>query len=253
MELSDTKIYKYLGMTMNNKGDLNDHIGIIKGKMEAAFQNILSLAGNQEFNNIRMEVIWKLVNTCIIPIITYGAETWILKDKETERLQQILDNVLKRILKTPKSTPSEIIAAETGIWSMKLQIWKKQLMYLHRIENKKRGTLVHRIMTNPENPWMIQMRKITTECNIPMEEMEKRSTPQMKSMVTLKLNEHHENNINKSAETKSKVPHYTSLKKTKQRSLKPEYMYKLPRPKCSNIFKVRSIMIAVRANFKSNQ
>ena len=72
--LDPTETYKYLGMTMNSKGNLEDHIKKTKGKTEAALQTILSLAGNDEFHNIEMDIIWKLVHSCIIPIITYGAE-----------------------------------------------------------------------------------------------------------------------------------------------------------------------------------
>ena len=44
--------------------------------MEAAFQTIQLVAGDQDFNKLEMETIWKLVETCIIPIATYASETW---------------------------------------------------------------------------------------------------------------------------------------------------------------------------------
>ena len=62
-----------------------------------------------------MKTIWKLVETCILPILLYAAETWIPTKAEVEHIQQILNNTLKRILQTPPSTPSEIIQIETGI------------------------------------------------------------------------------------------------------------------------------------------
>ncbi len=58
--------------------------------------------------------IWKLVKTCTIPIIIYGAEIWITtKKKKITTAQKILDCILKRILMTTISTPSEILTAET--------------------------------------------------------------------------------------------------------------------------------------------
>ena len=51
-----------------------------------------------------MKTIWKLVETCIIPILLYAAETWIPTKAEVENIQKILDNTLKRILQTPTST-----------------------------------------------------------------------------------------------------------------------------------------------------
>ena len=34
-------------------------------------------AGNAEFYNIEMATIWRIFHSCLIPILTYGAETWI--------------------------------------------------------------------------------------------------------------------------------------------------------------------------------
>ena len=75
LNLEFTEKYKYLGITINNKNNMADQIKGIKGKSEAAFQTILHLARDRNFKGIEMEVIRKLVETCIYPIILYGAET----------------------------------------------------------------------------------------------------------------------------------------------------------------------------------
>ena len=77
--------YKYLGEMMNDKSNMQDHIKEIKRKAEAAYQTILTITGNNNFANIEMEAIWKLVETCILPIITYGAETWKTTKKKWTR------------------------------------------------------------------------------------------------------------------------------------------------------------------------
>ena len=136
--LDQTETYKYLGVTINNKGNMEDHIKKLKGKTEAAIQTIFSLAGNDEFHNIEMATIWRLFNTCITPIITYGAEAWTPTKAEEKALQRIRDNLLKRILKTPITTPSEILTAETGIWDIETQIMKKQILYYRTIITTKK-------------------------------------------------------------------------------------------------------------------
>ena len=67
-------IYAFL---LNNEDTMENHIANIKGKVEASTQTILNIAGYNNFNKIQMEIIWKLVNTCIIPIATFAAEAWI--------------------------------------------------------------------------------------------------------------------------------------------------------------------------------
>ena len=118
MELDNTDKYKYLGMHMTKKGTLYEHLKITKGKVEASIQTIFHIAGNENFTNIQMTTIWKLITTCTIPIITYGAEVWIPTKQELKQAQSILCNVIKRILKTPVTTPNEVVQAETGIWDI---------------------------------------------------------------------------------------------------------------------------------------
>jgi len=152
--LDQTETYKYLGISINNKGNMEDHIKKIKGKTEAAIQTIFSLAGNDAFHNIEMATIWRLFNTCIIPIITYGAEAWTPTKAEEKTLQRILDNLLKRILKTPITTPSEILTAETGIWDIETQIMKKQILYYRTImTTKNKDTTIYKVATDAKNPW----------------------------------------------------------------------------------------------------
>ena len=71
MELDLTGTYKYLGEMINEKTNLKDQIAQIEIKLEAAYQRVLAIAGDRHFKDTKMEAIWKLVTTCLIPIITY--------------------------------------------------------------------------------------------------------------------------------------------------------------------------------------
>ena len=60
---------------INDKTNLKDQIAQLERKIEAAYQTILAIARDRHFRNTQMKTIWKLVTTCLIPIITYGGET----------------------------------------------------------------------------------------------------------------------------------------------------------------------------------
>ena len=78
-------------MTINNEGNMDENIKKIKGKTEAALQTIFILAGSEEFHNMEMSTILKLLDTCIIPIIIYGAETWTTtKQKRTHYRKYVI-------------------------------------------------------------------------------------------------------------------------------------------------------------------
>ena len=61
---------------MNSKNNNEEHIKSIRGKSEAAYQNMMALTGNSTFSQIEMETICTVMETCIIPTITYSGEAW---------------------------------------------------------------------------------------------------------------------------------------------------------------------------------
>ena len=83
--------------------------------MEAAYQTILHIAKDNNFKFIKMGVIWKLLETCILQIIMYGAESRKTTKRETEKFTTIINSIIKRILRVPQSTPNDAITIETGI------------------------------------------------------------------------------------------------------------------------------------------
>ena len=54
MELKQTDKYKYLGLTQNEKNNNDDHFRNTKGKVEAAYQQLLAVTGTADFYNIEM-------------------------------------------------------------------------------------------------------------------------------------------------------------------------------------------------------
>ena len=238
-------------MTMNNKGNMDDHIKKIKGKTEAALQMIFTLAGNEEFHNIEMSTIWKLLDTCIIPIITYGAEAWTTTKAEENALHKILDNIIKRIMKTPTTTPSELTTSETGIWDIETQVMRTQIMYYHKIVNTRpKESTLYKVTTDPDNPWKKKITNTLMKINITETEfLEKKKTK--KTIATQKLNEYQINKIYKAADNKSKVMDYVWNKTRETICKKPTYMNNITRRECTNIFAVRSRMLKVKGNYKN--
>ena len=137
MELDKINRYRYLGLIQNEKNNIDDHINSITGKVEAAYQKMMALTGNSNFMQIEMETIWTVTQACIIPIIIYGGEVWDNNKKNYKKINMILDNILKRILKLPKGTPREIIYIETGMLDPESLIMKNRITMEARI---KKGT-----------------------------------------------------------------------------------------------------------------
>ena len=152
--------YKYLGEMFNHKGNAEEHIIQQKQKTEAAYQTILTIMGNQHFNNIELETAWKLLETCIQPIITYGGETWEMTKQEEKRINQIQENIIRRILMVPQSTPTESLYIETGLLDITTIVTKNRLNMEKKL-HKHPEKLTSKIMElNTKNGWKDTTNKI---------------------------------------------------------------------------------------------
>ena len=123
--MEEVPTYKYLGETINNKGNLSDHIKEVESKIRGATSKIIAETGNKEFKGIKMKAVWQMVDAIIIPIITYACEGWTLNKEEQRKLQSIFNEALKTILYLPNGTPTTILLNETGNYPIEYTIKKK--------------------------------------------------------------------------------------------------------------------------------
>ena len=248
--LDETNTYKYLGMTINNKGNLQDHLEKTKGKVEAALQTIFCIARNNNFINMEMKVIWKLVNSCIIPILMYGAETWTPTKAETTSIQKMLNNVITRILQIPRTTATEILTTETGILDIETQMNHKQIAYYHRINTTLKNSNTGIMATNSNNTWNKQVKLNMNKVGI--DEATLLQTKNPKNYITQKIRKYQNNKILEAAEKKSKVRDLIIHKDPSNLTTRPNYMNGLTRNECSKIMLIRSRMLQIKGNYKNN-
>ncbi len=143
--LEETDKYKYLGEMLNNKNNWKDHIQTVKGKANAAYNKITQWTGNKEFKRIKMKAIWKIFDACIIPIMTYVAEASNHTKQEKKELEKIFNELLKKILNLPTSTPDTPLLIETGYIPIEYYVDRKKIMQAHRVKSMKNPTLIKKI------------------------------------------------------------------------------------------------------------
>jgi hypothetical protein len=211
MDIDYVNQYKYLGEIINDKRNMEDQIPEIKRKAEAAFQTILVIAGDKELRKIKMEIIWKLIETCIKPIILYACETWNPTKKDIKELNGIYDKIIKRILKVPTSTPREVLYLETNIMDIEHTWEKNRIMMYHRLLTTKTDTLETMMNNQNENSWAQETKKIINKyTNRSIDTMSKgKAKWHVKDMIQEKMKEEMTN----MRDTKSKVKYYTDHSK----------------------------------------
>ena len=251
--LKYTEKYKYLGETFNTKGNLSDHIAEIKGKAEAAYQTLLSIAGNKYFHNIEMKIIWKMIETCIIPIITYGGETRCPTKKENKEINNILDNIIKRILMVPRTTPREVLYIETGLMDIE-HICSKNRINMEKRISMNPDSITYKTMENgAKHGWKYETEKTKQQHNILPEDMQG-SLDQTKRVINTKVQSQFAKQIEVSGRDKSKVQHLINQGRNEEwKPRKPsQYMMTMTRKQVSIIFKAKTRMLNVKNNFQNN-
>ena len=215
MNLKYTDKYKYLGYVQNNKNNLEDQIKATKAKVENTYQTLLAIAGNKNFSNIEMQTIWELTQSCITSTIAYSSEIWSPGKTENEKTNRIMDNILKRILMVPQSTPREALYIETGLLDPEAIRLKNRELMEHRMMN---GTSqrMKRFTTNNNTTtkWAEETKKTKQELGIDEGDMKGEKTT-VKHRVNNKIKEWFKERIEKESKNKSKVQHLLDgIKKT---------------------------------------
>ena len=251
MEIKPTETYKYLGLTQNFKNNHEDHLKLIKGKLEAAYQKMITLTGNSNFTGIEMETIWTVVQACLIPIITYGGETMETKETNYKTVNMLLDNILKRILKTPKSTPRQALYIETGLLDPETIIKKNRISMEIRIKKGDNQMMKEIINLKHEGCWATQNGKIKNEMKVLNSIMRENSRYKVKKELQEKSKLMLKQKLEETAKDKSKMKYYYEGKHDWATGKRARYLNKLTRNQASLIFKTRTRMLKVKGNYKN--
>ena len=247
--LEETDKYTYLGEINNNKMNMSDQIKAIERKVEAAYQTLIAVAEDREFKKIKMQSIWTLVNTCIVPIIAYASETWHITKQEKKKLNQIMDKILRRILMTPNATPREALYIETGLLDIETTADSKRLNMKARL-NREKSDLMAKILDNPQCMWEKDTGATMTKYDVKPEELIG-SKYQTKSLIKRAILKHYRVKIEQAGQGKSKTEYFTEAKSDWQPGKRAQYMNELTRKQTSLIFKARTRMLKVKGNYKN--
>ena len=88
-----TKVYKYMGMMLNEKGDLKDHLIYKKSKVIGITASIKQIGSDFQVGTEWLKVQLQLYETCLVPSLIYGLEGWSnIKEKELSQLVIIIAN-----------------------------------------------------------------------------------------------------------------------------------------------------------------
>ena len=145
--LEETDRYTYLGETLTNDLRMTGHLGHLTQRSFGVSSNMFAVASEPTLAKIKIQTLIQLYQTCWIPAILHGCETWMMDRSALERLKALQLNIVKQIFKAPKSALISALLGETGILPIQYEIQKRQMMYLYSLLNTtKQALTILRIM-----------------------------------------------------------------------------------------------------------
>ena len=179
--------YKYMGIKVNESGNLQDHLNSMENKTKSAISQVFSLGSpyqvGEEFVRCRIELFTK----CIMLVLTYGIYAWNISQKEINFLATFQAKYLKKILEIPVSTPTDGILMETGVWPLKERLQYLSMMYFHNLVNSK-NRIASLIVAFGKKDSLIDRVKETCEVlQINIESVSSMSKSKWKKLVKEKL------------------------------------------------------------------
>ena len=144
--ITNTKEYKYLGITINSRScSFTPTLIDLSSKANKA---IYSLTSKIPLKSAPIKTMLKLFDTCIVPILLYGSEVWApfmnhdWVKWDATHIEKIHTQFLKRLLGVNRSTTNILTRSEMGRHSLQEKILARNINYIKYVESKDPLSLV---------------------------------------------------------------------------------------------------------------
>ena len=198
-------------MTISTDGQLTEHIKELNSRCDTINQEISAIGVKTQVGKEEVRVKLKLFETCLMPALLYGIETWKkLSKAEIQNVEKIQGKALKRMFSLPVTTPYIGLIIETGVWPAEQRINYSSLMLYHNIISSSNNRLVKQIILeqraqNHSNTFYDKVRTIAEELNIKLEKAVIMKKSDWKRTVKDKIQNQIQERVEKEMKNKTKL------------------------------------------------
>ena len=165
--LEESETEKYLGDLISKDGKNEKNIKARKDKGQGIVDQIMSILESTVFGPFQFEVALTLRASLLLNGILTNSEAWYgLRTADIENLEQIDEQLLRRILEVGSGCPKEMLYLDTGTMPIRFIITYRRIMFLHYILNEDQESLICRFykaqVKNPTiNDWSLDCGKLS--------------------------------------------------------------------------------------------
>ena len=122
------KVHKYLGTLVEDTGrekDVNERIKDCKGVLN----EIVEICKTEAVGKHRFQYMFTLLNSCFMLKFKHGCEVWdSLNKKNTQLINQLIPQAVKRILELPRSTPTNAVKHDFGLINLTNEVELEKIL-----------------------------------------------------------------------------------------------------------------------------
>ena len=167
-EIEVTTKERYVGDIVSSDGKHNKNIDSRRSKGIGMCNEITSILDSLCLGPYHFQMAMLLRQTMLITVLLTNSEAWLRLTKENiKKLERVDEMLLRKLLKTPISTPKIALYLETGSIPIRYILKKRRIMYLHHIITRREEALIRRVL-------MAQISKPAKGdwCNVVREDMD---------------------------------------------------------------------------------
>ena len=229
-KMDESESEKYLGDYISNRGSNEKNIEERKNKGFGIIKQLMTKLEGTVYGPFYFEVALILRRSHLLSSILTNSEAWYgVRDAEIEKLEQVDETYLRKVLEVGTSCPKEMLYLETGSIPIRFIVKFRRLMFLHYILNEDVCSLIHRVFdaqkSNPSrNDWTVTVEKDLEELDIvlDLEEIQTLTSFQFKNFLKKIIAEKALGYLNKVKSKHSKVLHITHKQLKIQAYLEPK-------------------------------
>ena len=256
VKMEEKESDKYLGDIIMNNGKNTKNIKARKEKAYGIIDQVTAILDNICFGPFQFEVAKILRDSLLINGILTNSEAWYnLTKEEINELQEVDEQLLRKMLETGKCNPKVMLYLEMGCTPIKFIIMKRRIMFLHEILNQEKTSLLFRFfLAMYKNPvrgdWWLTVKEDMEilNINLSLDEISRLKKYSLKNLLNKKSDAQVLNSLN--SQKGNKVNQIEHKKLEMQKYLQPNTM-SIEQQKF--LFQLRSRMLDFKINFKGGQ
>jgi hypothetical protein len=150
-KIEKTDVYKHLGNMVNEKGNLDDQLTYMKGKVSGVVKSTNSVCHRKKIGKFEWEAKRLIYEHQAVPAVFFNIEVRTnFRKSDVENLERIQGKLLKGMYGMPKTTPYWGMLYELDVMPITFLITYKRMMLYHNIVNSEDDRIIKHIVKNQE-------------------------------------------------------------------------------------------------------